>query len=103
MFPVISDDHNLVRLGKESMIDLGDGAIEYINASPLCDVDPARPLYIAAQTPLPSTVADFWQMIWEQGSNIIVNLSSRAEGITDDRYWPGSGAEMHGQFEACFE
>ena len=31
------------------------------------DHDPRHPAYIAAQTPLADTTADFWQMVWEQG------------------------------------
>lgn len=38
----------------------------YINASAIHDSDPRRPAYIATQSPLPNTIADFWQMIWEQ-------------------------------------
>ena len=39
---------------------------DYINASTVTDSDPRNPSYIVTQAPLSTTVADFWQMIWEQ-------------------------------------
>uniref|UniRef100_F1KWW2 Receptor-type tyrosine-protein phosphatase-like protein n=1 Tax=Ascaris suum TaxID=6253 RepID=F1KWW2_ASCSU len=73
----------------------------YINASAIHDSDPRRPAYIATQSPLPNTIADFWQMIWEQGAVLIVNLTneedSREQRCT--RYWPESGSQLHGAFE----
>uniref|UniRef100_A0A914RI81 Tyrosine-protein phosphatase domain-containing protein n=1 Tax=Parascaris equorum TaxID=6256 RepID=A0A914RI81_PAREQ len=35
----------------------------YINASAIHDSDPRRPTYIATQSPLPNTTADFWEKI----------------------------------------
>ena len=39
------------------------------------DHDPRNPAYIITQGPMTHTVADFWQMVWEQGSVVIVMLS----------------------------
>ncbi|KAM3176133.1 hypothetical protein ACTXT7_007116 [Hymenolepis weldensis] len=46
--------------------------------------------YIASQGPLPSTCADFWQMCWEQESELIVMLTSiREQGrVKCHKYWP---------------
>lgn len=35
--------------------------------------------YIACQGPLPHTCKDFWQMTWEQGSSMVVMLTTQVE------------------------
>lgn len=35
--------------------------------------------YIACQGPLPGTCPDFWQMTWEQGSTMVVMLTTQVE------------------------
>ncbi len=48
----------------------------YINASHIsAAVGSAQRFYIAAQGPLPSTVADFWQMIWQSDVYVVVMLA----------------------------
>ena len=42
------------------------------------DHDPRNPAYIVTQGPMAHTVADFWQMVWEQGSVVLVMLSRYA-------------------------
>ena len=44
--------------------------------------------YIATQAPLDNTRHDFWQMVWEQNTEIIVMLT---------------GLEEHGMVNSCFE
>lgn len=65
------------------------------------DHDPRNPVYIATQGPLAHTKADFWQMIWEQGSVIIVMLTRlRENGLSMcERYWPEEGSERHYNYE----
>ncbi|PIK35657.1 putative tyrosine-protein phosphatase non-receptor type 4 [Apostichopus japonicus] len=58
--------------------DTGD----YINANVVnMDIPKAAMVnkYIAAQGPLPNTMVDFWDMIWEQRSTLIVMLTTNVE------------------------
>nr|VZI20846.1 unnamed protein product [Spirometra erinaceieuropaei] len=64
-----------------------DGS-DYINAS-YVDSYSSRSAFIATQTPLPECLDDFWRMVWETGSCIIVQLDRRAEDtVPDAPYWP---------------
>ncbi|XP_054164125.1 uncharacterized protein LOC128961850 [Oppia nitens] len=74
---------------------------DYINANTITDHDPRNPAYIATQGPLAHTVTDFWQMVWEQGSVIIVMLSRLMEnGVAMcHRYWPEEGSEVYHNYE----
>ncbi|XP_069599465.1 tyrosine-protein phosphatase non-receptor type 13 isoform X1 [Ranitomeya imitator] len=63
----------------------------YINASFIkMPVGNDEFIYIACQGPLPSTVSDFWQMVWEQNSTVIAMMTQEMEGgkIKCQRYWP---------------
>ncbi|XP_046750399.1 mucin-17 isoform X3 [Diprion similis] len=52
---------------------------EYINASYVRGPKNATKYYIACQAPIESTVADFWRMIWEQQSKVIIMLTDIVE------------------------
>ncbi|PRD33203.1 UNVERIFIED_CONTAM: Receptor-type tyrosine-protein phosphatase N2 [Trichonephila clavipes] len=94
---VLPYDHSRVILNELSNVSGSD----YINASSITDHDPRNPAYIATQGPLPQTAADFWQMIWEQGSVVIVMLSRLMEnGVAMcHRYWPEEGSEVYHIYE----
>ncbi|XP_010964468.1 tyrosine-protein phosphatase non-receptor type 13 isoform X10 [Camelus bactrianus] len=71
-------------------VPLGDEG-GYINASFIkVPVGKEEFVYIACQGPLPTTVGDFWQMIWEQKSTVIAMMTQEVEGekIKCQRYWP---------------
>eukprot|EP00063_Salmo_salar_P086046 XP_014060881.1 PREDICTED: tyrosine-protein phosphatase non-receptor type 14 [Salmo salar] len=61
--------------------------------------------YIATHGPLANTSADFWQMVWEQGVNVIAMVTAEEEGgrSKSHRYWPKLGSKhnsaTHGKFK----
>ncbi|GBP80993.1 Tyrosine-protein phosphatase non-receptor type 4 [Eumeta japonica] len=70
---------------------------DYINASYINIEIPTSDLvltYIATQGPLPSTVGDFWHMVWESESSLIVMLTVLVERgrAKCHQYWPRVGA-----------
>ncbi|NXX98898.1 PTPRK phosphatase, partial [Centropus bengalensis] len=77
--PSLSDDHCRVVLQAS---DTGNG---YINAS-YVDVG-SSPLL--PQGPLPGTVVDFWQMIWQEKTSVIVMLTGLVEQNKTkcEQYW----------------
>uniref|UniRef100_A0A7N6BXJ4 Protein tyrosine phosphatase non-receptor type 13 n=1 Tax=Anabas testudineus TaxID=64144 RepID=A0A7N6BXJ4_ANATE len=79
---IVPFDSTRVVLGK-------DGG--YINANFInMHVKDEDFLYIACQGPLPTTMGDFWQMVWEQKSNVIAMMTQEVEGgkVKCQRYWP---------------
>ncbi|XP_037706264.1 receptor-type tyrosine-protein phosphatase-like N isoform X3 [Choloepus didactylus] len=90
-------DHARIKLKVESSPSRSD----YINASPIIEHDPRMPAYIATQGPLSHTIADFWQMVWENGCTVIVMLTPLVEdGIKQcDRYWPDEGSSLYHVYE----
>lgn len=69
---------------------------DYINASYINMPIPNSDLvltYIATQGPLASTVGDFWQMVWESESSLIVMLTVVSERgrAKCHQYWPKVG------------
>ncbi|XP_053692260.1 receptor-type tyrosine-protein phosphatase N2 [Sabethes cyaneus] len=75
--------------------------MDYINASTITDHDPRAPAYVAAQGPMQSTLAHFWQMVWEQGAVVLVALCRLQENGESAcaRYWPEEGAEVYHIYE----
>uniref|UniRef100_A0A8C6KH58 Protein tyrosine phosphatase non-receptor type 13 n=1 Tax=Nothobranchius furzeri TaxID=105023 RepID=A0A8C6KH58_NOTFU len=79
---IIPFDTTRVKLGR-------DGG--YINANFIdMQVKDETYRYIACQGPLPTTLGDFWQMVWEQKSNVIAMMTQEVEGgkVKCQRYWP---------------
>ncbi|XP_034562669.1 receptor-type tyrosine-protein phosphatase N2 [Notolabrus celidotus] len=94
---VVVYDHSRITLKAEN----NHGNSDYINASPIMDHDPRNPTYISSQGPLPSTVADFWQMVWESGCVVIVMLTPLSEnGVKQcHHYWPDEGSDVYHIYE----
>ncbi|XP_062287767.1 protein tyrosine phosphatase receptor type Na [Scomber scombrus] len=90
-------DHSRVKLKTE----LNPNKQDYINASIIVDHDPRQPAYIATQGPLSHTVADFWQMVWENGCTVIVMMTALVEDGEKqcERYWPDEGSSLYHIYE----
>ncbi|CAL8101211.1 unnamed protein product [Calicophoron daubneyi] len=87
---VVAYDHSRVILSEIPNVPGSD----YINANYIDGYQRQR-AYIATQGPLPETFYDFWRMVWEQNSRILVmmtRLEERAR-IKCDQYWPNRGTE----------
>ncbi|ESO89629.1 hypothetical protein LOTGIDRAFT_124944, partial [Lottia gigantea] len=65
---------------------------EYINANFITGYPEENKAFIATQAPLPNTRDDFWRMVWEQQSRVIVMLNAMDEPGKSkcDDYWPDS-------------
>ncbi|XP_066438624.1 tyrosine-protein phosphatase non-receptor type 5 [Eleutherodactylus coqui] len=73
-----------------------DPLSSYINANYIRGYGEEEKVYIATQGPTVNTVGDFWKMVWQQHSPIIVmitNIEEVNEKCTE--YWP----EKHGVYE----
>ncbi|XP_059690128.1 receptor-type tyrosine-protein phosphatase kappa-like [Gavia stellata] len=75
--------------------DTGNG---YINAS-YVDTYRSPRFFIAAQGPLPGTVLDFWQMVWQEKTSVIVMLTGLVEQNKTkcEQYWPEQ-EQVYGDF-----
>ncbi|XP_073097415.1 tyrosine-protein phosphatase non-receptor type 4 isoform X4 [Manis javanica] len=81
------------------------GNEDYINANYINMEIPSSSIinqYIACQGPLPHTCTDFWQMTWEQGSSMVVMLTTQVERgrVKCHQYWPEStGSSSYGCYQ----
>ncbi|XP_031728463.1 tyrosine-protein phosphatase non-receptor type 20 isoform X6 [Anarrhichthys ocellatus] len=74
----------------ETRVAIGDNQ-DYINGSYIhMQVGDEKFFYISCQGPLPSTVPAFWQMIWENKSDVIAMMTQEVERgrIKCHKYWP---------------
>ncbi|CAH2322316.1 receptor-type tyrosine- phosphatase epsilon isoform X1 [Pelobates cultripes] len=97
---ILAYDHSRVIL---TPID-GTPCSDYINASYI-DGYKEKKKFIAAQGPKPETVNDFWRMVWEQKSAMIVMLTNLKERKEEKcyQYWPDQGCWLYGNIRVSVE
>lgn len=85
--------------GLGSIVSHQAGITDYINAVYI-DSFLMKDAFILTQTPLVNTIADFWQLIYEQNVTTVVMLdSSDLKEETCAQYWPTRmGMEKYGVF-----
>eukprot|EP00794_Sanderia_malayensis_P005971 gene5971-6667_t len=88
---ILPFDHSRVILKSKNKIE----GTDFINANYIKSPE-GRMGYIASQGPLPSTVNDFWRMIWQHKIKIIVMACKEIElgKHRCQRYWPLEGDEL---------
>uniref|UniRef100_A0A915A5R2 protein-tyrosine-phosphatase n=3 Tax=Parascaris univalens TaxID=6257 RepID=A0A915A5R2_PARUN len=93
---IIPYDHTRIVLRTDSSVEGAD----YINANLIEILSKEYPeftglqrRYISTQGCLPNTVNDFWMMVWQQNSRIIVMTTKEVERARSKccRYWPSKG------------
>ncbi|XP_010158110.1 PREDICTED: receptor-type tyrosine-protein phosphatase mu-like [Eurypyga helias] len=80
------------------VLQRSDTGNSYINAS-YVDSYRSPHFFIAAQGPLPETVVDFWQMVWQEKTSVIVMLTGLVEQNKTkcEQYWPEQ-EQVYGDF-----
>ncbi|XP_058014277.1 tyrosine-protein phosphatase non-receptor type 5 [Ahaetulla prasina] len=83
---ILPNPHSRVCLTSD---DEDDPLSSYINANYIRGYRGEEKVYIATQGPIVNTVSDFWRMVWQEHSPIIVmitNIEEMNEKCTE--YWP---------------
>ncbi|XP_042538288.1 LOW QUALITY PROTEIN: tyrosine-protein phosphatase non-receptor type 7 [Dipodomys spectabilis] len=92
---ILPNPQSRVCLGRAQSQEDGD----YINANYIRGYDGQEKAYIATQGPMPNTVADFWEMVWQEEVRLIIMLTQLCEGKEKCvHYWP-TQEENYGPFQ----
>nr|XP_031530639.1 tyrosine-protein phosphatase non-receptor type 7 isoform X1 [Vicugna pacos] len=93
----VPDPQSRVCLGRAQSQEDGD----YINANYIRGYGGKDRAYIATQGPMPNTVSDFWEMVWQEEVKLVIMLTRLREGKEKCvHYWP-TEEETYGPFHIC--
>ncbi|XP_069401154.1 tyrosine-protein phosphatase non-receptor type 7 isoform X2 [Ovis canadensis] len=91
---ILPNPQSRVCLGRAESQEDGD----YINANYIRGYGGQDKAYIATQGPMPNTVSDFWEMVWQEEAPLIIMLTQLREGKEKcAHYWPAE-EETYGPF-----
>lgn len=87
---ILPYDKYRVVLGSENAPD------NYINASHIKGLLPGSPEYIASQGPTDETTVDFWRMVTQFRTRLVIMVTRLSEGkrVKCAQYWPRAGTPM---------
>ncbi|CAD6194965.1 unnamed protein product [Caenorhabditis auriculariae] len=98
----LKNRYNDIRAFDETRVKLnkieGDENSDYINANYVKSWTGEK-TFIAAQAPLDTTIADFWRMVWEQESYLIIMVTNLNEKNRQKcaKYWPDDAPMEFGE------
>nr|XP_020737697.1 tyrosine-protein phosphatase non-receptor type 7 [Odocoileus virginianus texanus] len=91
---ILPNPQSRVCLGRAQSQEDGN----YINANYIRGYGGQDKAYIATQGPMPNTVSDFWEMVWQEEATLIIMLTQLREGKEKCvHYWP-TEEETYGPF-----
>lgn len=82
--------------GKSGTTEGGGGNLDLLS-----NLSKKSKRYIATQGPVTATIGHFWQMVWQEGTHVIVNTTKEVEKSRQKcvRYWPDlHKTETHGLY-----
>lgn len=87
---ILPFDQNRVKLINCTNNSSDPNTSDYINANRIIPEEKFGKTYLATQGPLPNTLNDFWSMIWQEKSQIILMITHEEEKgrVKCARYWP---------------
>jgi protein tyrosine phosphatase len=75
---------------------------DYINANFVNgEIPGSNHTYITTQGPVQNTIGDFWRMVWQMKSDVIVMLTKEVENgrVKCNRYWPDTASQVFDNFK----